>query len=166
MNVDDRLMSVDPTDRRAVSPVVEKSLVTTIALLYVSGMMGLLMGGFIPGYQTAAADELGERTLSTAAASIEGAATTVDGDVERTETVDLPSTIRNEDYRLILEDEAAEGATLRLVHSHDDIGATVHLGLPANVTGVESEWQSGGGKLVIRVSGPAADRTVELGEPS
>lgn len=146
-------------DARGVTPVVEKTLAAGIALLYVGGMMSLLLGGVIPGFEATAGEELSERTLATAAASVEAVPSSVDGDIEKTRTVSLPASIDDAGYRLILAD-----GTLTLEHPHDGFGRSMQLGLPADVTVVESTWESGG-DLVIRYEGTTANRTLSIGGP-
>lgn len=145
-------------DRRGVSPAVAKSLAAGIALLYVAGMTGLLLGTVVPGYETAAGDELADRTLATAAGEIEGAAPGVEGNVTTRATTDLPATIRNTGYRLVL-----SGRSLRLAHPADGIGATTRLSLPHNLTVRNSTIDSGAG-LAVRVSGPVGNRTLTAEE--
>jgi hypothetical protein len=147
-------------DDRAVAPVVEKVLGTGVALLYIASLMSLLLGGVVPGYQTATGEELGERTLATAAGSIEETTPRVDGHAEATTTVDLPATIDGAAYRLVL-----ENGTLRLDHPDAAIAAERPLALPSNVTTAESAWASGD-ELVIRVEGPPDNRTLTIGEPT
>lgn len=143
-------------DTRALSPVIEKSFVAGIALLYVGGMMGLLLGGVIPGYQATAGEELGERTLATAATHIEQTPPQTHGVAETTTTVDLPGTIQDSTYELRLSNE-----TLTLDHSDETFEREIRLALPENVTTAESTWNSGG-DLLIRVDGPADNRTLSI----
>lgn len=145
-------------DRRALTPVVEKTLAAGIALLFVGGMMGLMLGGIVPGFEVSAGEELGERTLATAAGDIERTATGVDGDVNRTVTVTLPATIDGSTYELELEDRS-----LTLVHPEGAITESVPLGLPEGITVRDSRWQ-GGGELTIRLEGPPPDRTLWIGD--
>lgn len=145
-------------DERGATPVVEKTLAAGIALLYVGGMMGVLLGGLVPGYESSAGEELGERTLATAAASVETTPTSVDGTVEKTKTVSLPASIDDEGYRLVLAD-----GTLTLDHPNDAFDRSMQLGLPADVTVAESTWESGG-DLVIRYGGPTGNRTLSIGD--
>jgi len=145
-------------DTRGVSPVVGKALAAGITLLYVAGLTGLLLGGVVPEYETTAGDELADRVLATAAGDIEAAAPRTDGQaVARTE-IDLPSTIRDASYRLVL-----RGQTLALDHPDGGIGGQLRLSLPNDVTVEGGTWHSGG-PLVVRVSGPAGDRQLRIGE--
>jgi len=145
-------------DDRAVAPVVEKVLGVGVALLYIAGLLGLLLGGVVPGYQTATGAELGERTLATAAGTIEETTPRVDGHAEATTTVDLPATIDGAGYRLVL-----DNGTLRLDHPDAAIATERTLSLPSNVTTAESAWESGD-ELVIRVEGRADNRTLTIEE--
>jgi len=150
----DRLRS----DDRGVSPVVGKTLAAGIAVLYVAGVTGLLLGGVVPGYQAAAGDEVGERVLATAAGTAENAVPAVDGSVESETTAALPATIRDSSYRLVLSNR-----TLELDHPEESIGAETRLSLPEGVSVENGTWQSGT-ELVVRVEGPATNRTLAIGE--
>jgi hypothetical protein len=145
-------------DDRALSSVVEKTLAAGIALLYIAGMTGLLLGGVVPGYQATAGAELGERTLATAAGEVERTVPQVDGDVESTTTVSLPTQIDDASYRLVLAD-----GTLTLEQAASSLQQERALALPAGVTIEQSTWTSGS-DLLIRVDGPANNRTVTIEE--
>lgn len=146
-------------DERGVSPAVGKSLAAGLTLLYVAGMTGLLLSGVVPEYETAAGDEVGERVLSTAAGEIERTATQpATGEVTVRRTVDLPPTLDDTGYRLVL-----SGETLELDHPDDRIGGQVRLSLPADLTVEPGTWESDG-QLVVRVSGPSDSRTLRMGE--
>lgn len=143
-------------DERGVTPVVSKTLVVGIALLYVGGMTTLLFGSVVPEYQAATDGELAERTLATAAGEIERSAPEADGTVEQTRSVELPATIRDERYRLEL-----SGTRLRLVHPDRQVGTRTRLSLPPDVRVVNGTWKSGSA-LEIRVTGPPDNRTLEV----
>lgn len=145
-------------DRRGVSPAVGKSLAAGIALLYVAGMTGLLLGSVVPGYETAAGDELADRTLATAAGEIEGAVPGVDGNVTARTTAALPATIRDTGYRLVL-----SGRSLTLDHPADGIEATTQLAVPGDLAIRNSTIDSGSG-LAVHVSGPVGNRTLTMEE--
>lgn len=147
-------------DDRALSSVVEKTLAAGIALLYIAGVTGLLLGGIVPGYQATAGAELGERTLATAAGELERTVPQVDGDVRATTTVSLPTQIDNAGYRLVLAD-----GTLTLKRAGSTRQRERVLALPAGVVTEESTWTSGS-DLLIRVEGPANNRTVTIGAVS
>lgn len=144
-------------DSRGLSSVVGKTLSMGIALLYVGGMMGLLFGGVVPSYQTSAGEEVSERTLATAAGHLEGANPAVDGRINTTTNVELPSSIRNTRYRLVLTND-----TLRLVHPDEQLQRETSLSFAGNVRTQASSWASGG-PLLVRVEGPADNRTVSIG---
>lgn len=147
-------------DSRAVAPVVGKVLVAGLAVLYISAMTTVLLGGVVPDYRAAAGDELGERVLATAGATVERATTDADGTVDVRVRADLPGTIRNAPYRLTL----ANG-TLRLNHSTDAVDAQARIDLPQNLSVADGTWRSGD-DLVVRVTGPPSNRTVSLVEGS
>jgi hypothetical protein len=146
------------SDTRGVSPVVGKSLAAGIALLYVAGMTGLLLGGVIPGYETSAGDELADRVLATATGEIERSVPQSDGEATARTEVDLPATIRDTSYRLVL-----SGRTLALDHPADGIGATTRLALPESLAVRNGTIDSGAG-LVVVVSGSDGGRTLTVRE--
>ncbi|MFW6434781.1 MAG: DUF7266 family protein [Halovenus sp.] len=143
-------------DERAVSPVVAKTLAAGLALLYLAGMTTVLLGGVVPSYETETGAELSERVLATAAETVETAVPDADGTVQATHSVELPPTIRDTSYRLVL----ANGS-LRLDHPDDRLDESIALSLPAGTTLESGTWTSGG-EFEIRVSGPASNRTVTL----
>jgi len=140
-----------------MAPVVEKTLVAGIAIAYVASMLGLLLGGVVPGYQAATGEELAERTVATAGGEIETAVPHADGHVDARTTVDLPATIQNAGYWLELSD-----GTLTLHQPDSGVQEQVTLSLPPGTTVQQSRWESGG-DLSVRVSGPASNRTVRIG---
>ena len=142
-------------DERGVSPVVEKTLAIGIALLYVAGSSTVLLGGVVPAYEAQAGAELAERTIATAAGEIERAPPNVDGYVETEERVQLPETIADSSYSLVL-----SGETVSLEHPHPDVEVETTLALPGDVTAKEGSVE--GGELVIRVEGPSDDRTLTI----
>jgi len=146
------------SDERAVSPVVGKTLAAGIALLYVAGMGAVLFGGVVPDYRTASGAEVGERVLATAAGNVEAAVPAVDGTVDSETTVELPATIHSSGYRLVLSNR-----TLELVHPESGIDGKARLSLPKNVTALDGTYHSGD-DLVIRIEGPATNRTLSIEE--
>lgn len=142
-------------DNRAVSPVVEKSLAVGLTLLFVAGMTSVLLSGVVPDYRTAAGGEMADRVLATAAGEIEGAVPAVEGDVDVRVEAELPGTIRNSGYSLVL-----DGRTLRLDHPNDVLDRSTTLSVPDSLSTDASRWN--GGPLVIRVIGPASSRTLTL----
>jgi hypothetical protein len=147
-------------DNRAAAPVVGKLLAAGLAVLYIAGMMGLMLGGVVPEYRTAAGEELSERVLADAAAHVERAVPDSEAEVDVRLRTDLPPTIRDAGYTLVL-----RNGTLVLDHPDDELDARTDLSLPPDARAVDSRWDSGE-ELVVRVSGNGANRTVELGEPA
>jgi len=145
-------------DNRAVAPVVSKLLTAAIAVLYIAGTASLLLGGVVPEYRTAAGQELSERTLAEAGATVERAA----AGSERTSVAhvraDLPPTIRDGSYSLVL-----RNGTLVLDHHDSTLDRRTNLTLPSRVETVESRWD-GGTTLVVRAAEGETNRTVELVE--
>jgi hypothetical protein len=147
-------------DSRAVAPVVGKLLAVGIAVLYIAGMTTLLISGVVPEYRTQTAQELSERVLADAGAHVERAVPDTRSDVDVRLRRDLPATIRDTSYRLVLRND-----TLTLDHPDDRLGSRTSLSLPPNVTTVESSWESGD-DLVVHVVDAGTNRTVELGAVS
>lgn len=145
-------------DNRAVSPVVGKGLAAGLAVLYVAGMLGLLVGGIVPDYRTTTSEELGERVLATAAANVERAQPATEGNASVRARTALPATIRDRQYRLLVRNR-----TLVLDHPAEGVEARTRLALPSNVTVSDGTWHSGDG-LVVVVTGPPTNRTLELRE--
>lgn len=143
-------------DNRAVAPVVAKLLAAGIAVLYIAGTTTLLFGGVVPEYRTAAGEEVSERVLADAAGTIERGAPDTDTTVDVYVRTELPATIRNSGYTLVL-----DNATLILDHPNDRLDRRTNLSVPQSMATSESRWESGG-ELVVHVSGDATDRTVEL----
>ncbi|MFC4358645.1 hypothetical protein ACFO0N_11910 [Halobium salinum] len=144
-------------DRRALSPVVGKTMEVALVTVFVTLLVSTLYGGAVPAYRTAAADEVGDRTLATAAERVETAippnATGVDSETR----VDLPRTIRGAQYRL-----RANGSTLALDHPDDRLDGRVRLSLPDAVVAVNGEWESDD-PAVVRVDDTAGGLAVEIG---
>lgn len=147
-------------DNRAVAPVVGKLLAAAIAVLYIAGVTGLMFGSVVPEYRTAVGDELSERVLAESAANVERAVPDTDANAEVRVDVDVPATIRDAGYTLVLRNR-----TLAVDHPDDRLDARTNLSLPSRVNTVESRWESGG-ELVVRVRGNGTNWTVELGEAS
>jgi hypothetical protein len=145
-------------DDRGVTPVVGKFLAAGIALLYVAGMTGLLLGSVVPEYEETAGAELADRTLAAAAGDIEDAPPDVGGTATARLQTELPVTIEDASYRLVL-----SGRTLTLEHPADGIGGQTRLSLPGDLTVSDGTWHSGG-QLVVQVSGPSDGRTLTIGE--
>ena len=143
-------------NERAVSPTVAKTLAIGLTLLYVAGMSTVLLGGVVPGYETATGEELSERVLVTAAETVEATVPDAAGDVNTTRAVELPPTIQDASYRIEL-----SNGTLGLDHPTDSIDESITLSLPAGTTAEPGTWTSGE-PFRVRVSGPASNRTVRL----
>ena len=143
-------------DDRAIAPVVGKTLAAGIALLYVGGMMIVLLNGQAPVYRTAAGEELGERVLATAANGVERTIPDAAGRVQTRREIALPATIRDASYTLRL-----QNGTLALEHPIEGVGGQASLSLPRNMTVADGRWESGE-TVVVRVSGPPANRTLWL----
>jgi hypothetical protein len=145
-------------DDRAVSPVVEKLLVAGIVVLYVGGMGTLLFGGVLPSYEAETSVEMSERVLATATAGIEDAVPATDGYVESRTVVDLPATIGDSSYTILV-----SGQSIELVHPDRGIGVETRLAVPADITVPESRWESGG-DLVVEIRGSSGDRRLTVRE--
>jgi hypothetical protein len=124
-------------DSRAVSPVVGKLLEAGVVVIFVGVVLAGLQASAVPGFQAAAADELGDRTLAAGAEAVERAARTDASGTVGT-GLDLPERIMGEPYRL-----RAAGDELVLEHPASEVGGRVPLALPANVS-AEGSWASGG----------------------
>jgi len=142
-------------DERALSPVVEKTFASGLAILYISSMMGLLLGGVVPAYDSATSEEVSERTLATAATHVEDAIPDTDGDVTVSKTVELPGSIQNTGYRLTL-----DGETLALEHPDAAVEQETTVALGEQVESAAGDVS--GGTVVIQVEGDADDRIVRL----
>lgn len=148
---------MDRQEDRGTTPVVGKTLALGVAVLYIAGMTTVLLGGVVPDYETRTGEEVSERVLATATGEIERAPPSVAGSVETRTTVELPETIANSAYRLVLSNRSNR---LILDHPDPEIGAETRLSLPANVTPVNGTAY--GGDLVIRVTGPGDERTLHI----
>ncbi|WP_338741155.1 DUF7266 family protein [Haloplanus salilacus] len=122
---------------RGVTPVVGKGLEAAIVLLYVASLVTTLHGGVLPDYRTAAATEVGDRTLASAAEGVESSVPPPSTAVDVTRTVSLPDTIGRSTYRI-----RAVNRTLVLDHPDADLGGRVRLALPDRVISVEGSWES------------------------
>ncbi|WP_135533608.1 DUF7266 family protein [Halostella pelagica] len=129
---------------RAMTPVVGKALEATIVVLYIGLLTTTLYGGAIPEYQTAAAEEVGDRTLSRASHGVQQAVPVSGAVQEARIRVDLPDRIRGEPYRI-----RADGESLVLDHPHPDVGGRSRLSLPDSVVAVSGTWRSGAATVVV-----------------
>lgn len=152
---------------RGVVPAVGKALEAGIVVLFIALLTTTLYGGVVPDARSAAGNEVGERTLQHAAASVEAAVPAAsqapagggNGTVAE-RRVSLPATIRGEGYRI-----AANGTSLVLVHDHERVRGRTPLVLPDAVRNVRGNWTDGDG-LVRVTSHPDGGLVVELVEGS
>lgn len=145
-------------DDRAASAVVGKVLAAGIAVLYVAGMTTLLFGGVVPEYRAASGGELGDRVLATAAGELERSIPAVEGEVHLRTERELPATIKDEEYELVL-----SGTTLELDHPEPKIGAKTEIALPPDVTVENATWTSRQTFVVVQ-GGTADNRTLTIAE--
>jgi len=144
-------------DERGVSPVIEKLVTAGLVVLYIGGMTTVLFGGIVPAYETAAGEEVAERTLATAAGEIETAAPRSGSETAVRATVDLPATIDDTAYRIVLSDRQ-----LRLEHPDPEIGATTRLAVSEDIRLEPGRWQSGS-TLVIEGETNGGRGTLSIG---
>lgn len=129
---------------RALAPATGKALEVGLVVLFIGGLTASLFGGVVPEYRTAAAEEMGERTLAAAATDVERAVPPPAQRATRTVRVDLPRTIRGATYRVAVDDGG-----LVLDHPHPEVGGRVRLALPDRVTSVSGSWASDGRPVVV-----------------
>ena len=120
---------------RAVAPAVGKALEASIVVLFIALLTTTLYGGVVPNARSAAADEVGERTLQHAARSVEAAVPAVGASVTVERRVALPETIRNRGYEI-----TANNSSLVLTHAHSRVGGETPLVLPPHVRDVRGNW--------------------------
>lgn len=145
-------------DDRAVVPVVGKLLEVSLVVLYLSVVSATLYGGVVPGYEAAAGEELGERTLAMATQRIEAAVPPNATRVEARYRVALPETIAGDGYAI-----RTDGRTLVLDHPDPPVETRARLELPPEVVAVEGSWTSGS-ETVVTVTGGESEMVVELRE--
>lgn len=141
---------------RGFAPVVGKGLEAAIVVLFVAGLVTVLYGGVLPEYRTAAATEMGDRVLVTAADGVESSIPPRSTHVEARHRVDLPDTIRGAAYRI-----RATNGTLVLEHPNPDVGGRVRLALPDRVVSVGGVWESDD-RTAVRVTGDGDQLRVVL----
>nr|WP_272931363.1 hypothetical protein [Halobacterium noricense] len=134
-----------------------------IVVLFVALLTTTLYGGVVPNARTAAADEVGERTLQHAAANVEAAVPNTDpraaaDEVVAERRISLPATIRDRGYRI-----TANGTRLALVHGHADVGGETALVLPGRVRDVRGNWTDSDALVRVRAH-PDGGLVVELAE--
>lgn len=141
---------------RGFAPVVGKGLEAVIVVLYVTGLVATLYGGVLPTYRTAAANEVGDRVLASAADGVESSVPPAATRVSVRRRVDLPDTIRGAAYRI-----RADNGTLVLDHPNSAVDGRVRLSLPERVVSVRGVWESDDA-TVVRVDGDADELRVVL----
>lgn len=124
-------------DERATSAVVGKALEAALVVLYVGVLASALFGGAVPEYRSAAGAEVGERVLSEANQRIQQAVPANATTVEARTRVDLPETIRGQDYAI-----RVDGRSLALDHPDPAVERSTPLALPGTVATVEGNWTS------------------------
>jgi len=139
---------------RAVVPSVGKTLEAGIVVVFIALLTTTLFGSVVPNARTAAADEVGERTLQHAAASVERAVPAAGANAVVERRVDLPETIRSRGYRI-----TADGDSLVLVHGNGRVGGRTPLALPDRVRTVRGNWTDD--DVVVRVQ-PHPDGGLEV----
>jgi hypothetical protein len=122
---------------RAVSPVVGKTLEAGLVVLLLALLTTTLYGSVVPGYRTAAGEEVGERVLASAAERVQQAVPPNATRATARYRVDLPATIRGSDYTI-----RVDGRELVLDHPAGRVGGRVQLALPRHVDTVAGEWSS------------------------
>lgn len=139
----------DRGEDRALAPVVSKALEAGIVVLYVGLLVAALYGNVVPGYRTAAGEEVGERALAAATERVQQAVPPAARGIDARYRVDLPRTIRGRGYRI-----RADGRALVLEHPHPAVGGEAELALPRRVTRVEGGWSSREPAVVRVVDAP------------
>lgn len=143
---------------RGLSPVVGKALELGVVVLFVALVSTTLYGDVVPGYRTAAAEEVGERALVDAAERVERAVPERTARLDRRVAVPLPTTIRGDAYRVRA---VSDADATRLVLDHpDDVGGRVALALPPGTT-VAGAWESGSESWAV-VADDGANVSVRL----
>lgn len=143
-------------DERALTPAVGKALEVGIVLLFVGALTTALYGGAVPNYRDAVGDEVGERAVVAAAERIENAVPPNARAVRTVHRIDLPRSIRGENYRLM-----AANRSLLLDHPSPAVDASARLALPGRVETVIGEWRSSD-EAVVLVTGGSDGVYVEL----
>lgn len=148
------------TTDRAVTPMVAKTLEAGIVVLFIGIATTGLYAGVVPDYRTATATDVGERTLVAAGNEIERSVPPDAAAVHAETRVDLPATIRSEEYRIVAGTRDAEGSgpaggapTVELDHDHPAVGGSYALAVPDRVVDVRGELTGGDGRIVVRSTG-------------
>ncbi len=143
-------------DDRGLTPAVGKALEVGIVVLFVGVLTTALYGGAVPDYRTAVGDEVADRAVVAAAERVENAVPPSARRVRTVHAVDLPGSIRGENYRI-----AVENRTLLLDHPSPTVGASARLALPERVESVDGVWRSSDETVVV-VTGDEEGLRVEL----
>lgn len=136
-------------DRRGLTPAIGKALEVAVVVVFVGVLSASLYGGFVPSYRAAVGDEVADRTVVAAAEQVENAIPPTAREVRAVHRVDLPTSIRGANYRVV-----AENRTLVLDHPDGSVGARARLALPDRVASVAGTWESGGDPVVLVEGGP------------
>lgn len=143
-------------DSRGLTTVVEKLLGLGIVVLYIGLLATTLYGGVVPEYQSTVGTELGERTLTQAAARVEQAVPPRTRVVSARVRVDLPATIDGAAYTI-----RTNRTELVLDHPDPQVGGRVRPVLPDRVQRFNGTWESGE-QTVVTVAGGTDNVTVRL----
>lgn len=124
-------------ETRAVVPATSKLLEVALVVLYVGLVSTALYAGAVPGYRTAAGEEVAERTLASATQWVQQAVPPNGTHVEATARVDLPDAIAGRTYVVRADDR-------RLVLDHPDasVSTDARIALPESVVAVSGSWSS------------------------
>ncbi len=144
-------------DDRAVTPVIEKTIAVGLVVLFVAGFGGSLLAGTVPAYRASVGQEVADRVLASAASAIEGAPPATNATAQIRVERRLPPTIRGASYDLQLRNRSLE-----LRHPDPAIGGSTRLAIPESVTVENGTVDSP--PLLVRVNGPAGNRTLSIAE--
>lgn len=143
-------------DDRALTPAVGKALEVGVVVLFVGVLTTALYGGAVPDYRDAVGGEVGDRAVVAAAERVENAVPPSARAVRTVHSVDLPRSIRGENYDIVVENR-----TLVLDHPSPAVDASARLALPARVDRVDGAWRSSDDAVVL-VTDTADGLHVEL----
>ncbi|WP_049981196.1 DUF7266 family protein [Halolamina rubra] len=141
-------MSPDLGADRGLTPAVGKALEVAVVVLFVGVLTTALYGGAVPEYRDAVGAEVGDRAVVAAAERVENAVPPGASDVRTVHGVDLPRSIRGENYGI-----AVENRTLVLEHPSPAVDASARLALPARVDAVSGAWRSTDDAVVLVTDG-------------
>lgn len=135
-------------DERALTPAIGKALELGIVVLFVGVLTTALYGGAVPEYRDVVGGEVGDRAIVAAAERVENAVPPRVSDVRTVHSVDLPRSIRGENYGI-----AVENRTLVLDHPSPAVDARARLALPDRVNSVDGTWRSSDDTVVLVTDG-------------